>query len=639
MSMPSDPTLYDGRLSDGRTAGSIAVKARLAEGGIEILPPGERRPALTWAYGDLSSNVALRANALDILLSVKPNGTQTLFVADPNFSSALLARARGLSLTQQRLRALRPGLAAVAAVAVVALSVRLLDLHPAQTIARLLPQETREVMGRNVVTQLTGKMKQCESGPGRIALDRLAQRLTAAASERALHVRVVMVDWSLVNAFAAPGGQIIVTRGLVQKAASPDEVAGVLSHELGHALELHPEAGLVRAIGLSAAAQLIFAGNTGSATTAGLFLTQLRYTRIAEREADAHAIRILKNAGISAKGFGDFFERIEPKIATKPADKVDDKKTTGAKNKSSLGSRIFTSEILRSHPLTAERLALVRSQPDYPATPALSDADWRALREMCGASPLPTNPPRPITTPGPVTTPPGPTTQGPRPAPGPASSQPDTTDLDRQIADTTKTLQANPYDAFALAQRARAYAKKGQHTEALADYARAAELRPSDANLQVGRAAAHFALRQYELALVAYDEAVRLDTNHLGARNGRGNTYRALKRYQDSIEEFDALLKLRPNFVFAFYNRGLTNIDMNRSEAAIADFTSAIGIDKDYAGAYTQRGLLHLKAGAREYAIADFRAALAAPVSKYESGPWAQRTARDRLKGLGVETP
>src|SRR6185295_12529611 len=115
--------------------------------------------------------------------------------------------------------------------------------------------------------------------------------------------------------------QIIMTRGLVQKAVSPDEVAGVLAHEIGHTLELHPEAGLVRAMGLSAAAQLVFAGSTGNATNIGLLLTQLRYTRVAEREADVHAVRILKNAQISAKGFGDFFERLEPKISS-PAPKA-----------------------------------------------------------------------------------------------------------------------------------------------------------------------------------------------------------------------------------------------------------------------------------------------------------------------------
>ena len=114
---------------------------------------------------------------------------------------------------------------------------------------------------------------------------------------------------------AAPGGQIILTRGLVQTAGSPDEVAGVLAHELGHALELHPETGIVRAMGLAAATQLIFAGSAGTVSNVGMVLTQLRYTRIAEREADAHAVRMLKGAGISAKGFGDFFERLEGKAA------------------------------------------------------------------------------------------------------------------------------------------------------------------------------------------------------------------------------------------------------------------------------------------------------------------------------------
>jgi predicted Zn-dependent protease len=423
-------------------------------------------------------------------------------------------------------------------------------------------------------------------------------------------VRVVVIDWNLVNAFAVPGGQIILTRGLLQKVASPDEVAGVLSHELGHVLELHPEAGLVRAMGLAAAAQLMFAGSTGTATNIGLLLTQLRYTRVAEGEADTHAIRILKSAQISPKGFGDFFERLEPKSADPPG-KADEAK--GADDgKKGLGSRIFTSELLRTHPLTGQRLGLVRSQPDYPATPALSHSDWRALREMCG--------------------------QAPTPSPSPAAKLA-TADPDREIADATRALRANPNDIAQLQLRARAYAKRGRHADALADYVKATELRPTDPNLQAARGGGHFALRQYELALVAFDEAIRLDSGHLAARNGRGNTYRALKRYPEAIEEFDTLVRMRPGFVFAYYNRGLANIDMGRTEAAIADFTSAVGIDRDYAGAYTQRGLLHEKAGARENAVADFRAALAAPAGNYDSGPWAQRMARDRLKALGIGQP
>ena len=243
MSMPSDPALYDARLSDGRTAAAMPVKVRLGQGGLEILPPAERRAALVWPYGELRSNVPLAANARDVVLSLRPNGSQTLFVAHPDFSGGLLARAGGLSPLRQRLMGLRPGIAVVVMVIAIALSVRFLELRPAQTLARLLPQQTREAMGRTVVAQLTGHMRRCETAAGRSALDRLAQRLTAASSDNPAPIRVLMLDWGLVNAFATPGGQIILTRGLVQKAGSPDEVAGVLAHEIGHAIELHPEAG------------------------------------------------------------------------------------------------------------------------------------------------------------------------------------------------------------------------------------------------------------------------------------------------------------------------------------------------------------------------------------------------------------
>ena len=176
-----------------------------------------------------------------------------------------------------------------------------------------MPQEARAKLGGAVVASMAKDRKVCETPASKAALERLTQRLAAAASDKPLHARVVLLDWSLVNAFAVPGGQIILTRGLVQRAGSSDEVAGVLAHELGHTLELHPEAGIIRALGLAAATQLAFAGSQGTVSNIGVLLTQLRYTRIAEREADAHALRMLKGAGISAKGFGDFFERLEGK--------------------------------------------------------------------------------------------------------------------------------------------------------------------------------------------------------------------------------------------------------------------------------------------------------------------------------------
>jgi predicted Zn-dependent protease len=121
---------------------------------------------------------------------------------------------------------------------------------------------------------------------------------------------------------------------------------------------------------------LMLGGSSGTLANIGVLLAQLGYSRVAEREADAHAVRILRSANIAAQGFGDFFERLEPQRV---------QNATGAKGESKsdrVGTRLLT--IMSTHPATEERIAMVRAQAPYAATPALSDAEWQALRQMCG---------------------------------------------------------------------------------------------------------------------------------------------------------------------------------------------------------------------------------------------------------------
>jgi beta-barrel assembly-enhancing protease len=102
-----------------------------------------------------------------------------------------------------------------------------------------------------------------------------------------------------------------LTKGLLDKSQSPDEAAGVLAHEMGHGIEMHPEAGIIRGIGLGAALEVMLGGTAGgSLANVGLMLAQLGYSREAEREADKHALELLKAAGIAPKGLGDFFTRV-----------------------------------------------------------------------------------------------------------------------------------------------------------------------------------------------------------------------------------------------------------------------------------------------------------------------------------------
>lgn len=582
MSMRSDPAFYAGAFADGNKPVTQPVDIQLAPDGVIIRGDGWARP-LAWAYADLLASVPLKSDAQDVLFHAKTNATQTLFIADPGIARALVQKAPHLSAARTRLRWARPGIAAVMAVAAVVGSVFALGLSPAQGIARALPKPTREAMGRGVVTSIAGQYRTCETAQSRAALNRLTERLTRGASPEPLSVRVTVVDWGLVNAFATPGGQIILTRGLLQTAGSPDEVAGVLAHELGHALELHPETGLVRAIGLSAAAQLVFAGSSGTMTNIGLLITQIQYTRIAEHEADGHAVRMLKAAGISAKGFADFFQRIQSP-------------TEGS---------VFNSSIIRTHPLTSERIAFVKAQPEYPATPALSPQDWQALRTACGAAPSPPQP------------------------------RPSTDANERTVTETSKALDAKPDDVELLTRRARAYNALAKHDLALTDWNKAADLKNTDANLQVSRGTTLDALRRYEDALLAYENAMRLAPNHAGARNRHGLTNRILRRYDAALADFDQLIAQSPKYVAAHYNKGLVLLDLKRPDDALGAFAGAIALDKDYAAAYTQRGLIHVAAARKDEAIAEFRAALATQ-GKQDSSSWAQRTAREQLTKLGA---
>src|SRR4029077_5483171 len=71
------------------------------------------------------------------------------------------------------------------------------------------------------------------SAPSRAALDTLVRRLEAAAG-LPVPVRAAVVRRSEANAIALPGGRVYVFEGLIDKAETPDELAGVIAHEMGH---------------------------------------------------------------------------------------------------------------------------------------------------------------------------------------------------------------------------------------------------------------------------------------------------------------------------------------------------------------------------------------------------------------------
>jgi Zn-dependent protease with chaperone function len=371
MSMPSDAQigpLFEGRFTDGKTASSEDVNVRLTSRGVEIHRSASTEP-LIWPYGALHVAEPLNKHSIDALLTYDFMTGATLFVPEGTFARRLAIEAPHLTAKAQRWRHTMPWIWAACAVLLISSLVWLADLQPSRAIARMLPDSAREILGRKTVESMSEGRRTCNAAAGLAALDQLVARLSkASGSDRPF--KVIVVDWSLLNAFAAPGEQIVLTHGIISKAESADEIAGVLAHEMGHGIEMHPESGLVRAIGMMAAIDLLLGGSGGTLANFGALLAQLSYTRDAERVADKHAVRTLREAKISSKGFARFFKRMQE-----------------IENELPIGKAITEINILRTHPLTEERRRAVEREPDYPSTPALSAERWKALKDICKPPP------------------------------------------------------------------------------------------------------------------------------------------------------------------------------------------------------------------------------------------------------------
>ena len=150
------------------------------------------------------------------------------------------------------------------------------------------------------------------------------------------------------NAFALPGGAIVLTDELVKLVdGDPEVIVGVLAHELGHVEHRHGMRMLVQATALTVVASVAFGDFSGWLATAPVVLGQAAYSRGAEREADQASVRILKAAGISPTAMVKFFDKIS--------------QDTKDQRKRSLLGIAFA-----SHPADAERVRFFREAAGRP---------------------------------------------------------------------------------------------------------------------------------------------------------------------------------------------------------------------------------------------------------------------------------
>ena len=131
-----------------------------------------------------------------------------------------------------------------------------------------------------------------------------------SANDIDLDVKLHVIDKDDVNAFAIPDDNLVLFTGLIEECQSPEELAGVLGHELAHMTKNHVMKKLVKEVGLSVLLSMSSGGNGSVIQETFKSLTSSAYDRSLESEADQISVEYLQNADIDSRPFAEFLFRL-----------------------------------------------------------------------------------------------------------------------------------------------------------------------------------------------------------------------------------------------------------------------------------------------------------------------------------------
>ena len=121
---------------------------------------------------------------------------------------------------------------------------------------------------------------------------------------------IQVLDNPQVNAFTLPGGRIYVFSGLLKFCDSPEQLAAVLAHEMGHIEQRHTVDKLVKEFGLKILFSILTGGDSVLLTELWQTVLSTKFDRSQEKEADQFALKLLEDAHISPRSMAAFFRKL-----------------------------------------------------------------------------------------------------------------------------------------------------------------------------------------------------------------------------------------------------------------------------------------------------------------------------------------
>lgn len=193
-------------------------------------------------------------------------------------------------------------------------------------LASKVPIEWENAAGDKLFQSISLEYKFIKNDSLKAEFLKAAAPLLEQIGKKGYKIDLYFVKDPTTNAFALPGGKVVIQTGLIANAKSWEEVMGVLSHELAHVTQRHHVRGIINNVGVFA---LLSATIGDMSALAGTFaniggdLASLSNSRSFEHEADEVGWEYLVNAKISPKGLISFFESLKKETESAEKDAID----------------------------------------------------------------------------------------------------------------------------------------------------------------------------------------------------------------------------------------------------------------------------------------------------------------------------
>ena len=391
-------------------------------------------------------------------------------------------------------------------------------------------------------------------------VDRIARRILSATGPLSYDYRFFVVEDQQLNAFAVPGGSIYLFTGLIERAKSNDELAGVLGHEIVHVKGRH----MARSSGpdaisvLSLLASVALARSSGSGGQAAAVVgqavsatRQAAYSRQLEMDSDTLGTRYMAAAGFDPRGTLGFLKTMDQERLLNPVD---------------------VPAYLQSHPLTQERMAnaelvvksLIPKDRDVFVAPSTksqqaNNEDLKKVQILIRM---------------------------------------ERTDRETVVAEYEKLVQKDPDNPALLHLLGFAQFQLGSLAPAQKNYEKSWKLRPDNVGLlrEIGRLSSQTG--DYDSAHKAFNRAIALDPNeplnyyYLGEflekigdlRNAAGaylNAQNLAPWWDKPVFRLGQVYGKLDRLADGYYYLGRANLLQDEDERAIADFERALKIVGD----------------------------------------------------------